>query len=121
LWVPEAAPACHVLYRPGVPRPTLVFHQPVDYWHKPPALPTAAWVGEFDVVIVRAPEEVRGAVDPGLRLAVLGPADPAWEGLGTPNPPELVTRLAFARAAKTPYEIDCLARASRLGVEAHRA
>lgn len=121
LWVPEAAPACHVLYRPGASRPTLVFHQPVDYWHKPPALPSAAWVGEFDVVIVRAPEEVRGAVEPGLRWALLGPADPAWEGLGTPNPPELVTRLAYSRAAKTPYEVDCMARANRLGVQAHRA
>ena len=39
-WAPlQEAPDCFVRYLPGR-RPQLVFHQPADYWHKPPAVPT---------------------------------------------------------------------------------
>ncbi len=41
-------PDCFILYSPGT-RPILLFHQPVDYWYKPPALPTEFWVEHFDV------------------------------------------------------------------------
>ena len=38
-WVPlQDAPDCFIRYLPGR-RPQLVFHQPADYWHKPPELP----------------------------------------------------------------------------------
>ena len=37
-WVPDATPDCFVVHRPGG-RPSLVFHQPDDYWYMPPALP----------------------------------------------------------------------------------
>jgi Xaa-Pro dipeptidase len=37
------------------------------------------------------------------------------------NPPGLVTRLDFDRAAKTPYELVCLREASRLGALGHLA
>src|SRR6185503_20469055 len=41
-------PDCFIVYSPGT-RPILLFHQPVDYWYKPPALPTEFWVGHFDL------------------------------------------------------------------------
>ena len=41
-------PDCFIVYSPGT-RPILLFHQPVDYWYKPPALPTEFWVEHFDL------------------------------------------------------------------------
>lgn len=120
LWVPEAWPGCFVAFEPGR-KPQLFFHQPVDYWYQPPPLPEAAWIGQFDVHIVQSPADVRGLLPGGRRRAVLGPAHPDWDGLGEPNPAGLTAELDYERAAKTPYEIDCLARANRLGAGAHRA
>ncbi len=120
LWVPEAWPGCFVAIEPGH-RPQLYFHQPVDYWYKPPPAPEAPWTAQFDLHIVRQPSELRGLLAAGRRRATLGPAHPDWDGLGEPNPAALTAALDYERAAKTPYEIDCLARASRLGARAHHA
>lgn len=120
LWVPEAWPGCFVAFEPGH-KPQLFFHQPVDYWYQPPPVPEAAWIGQFDVHIVQSPADVRGLLPAGRRRAVLGPAHPDWDGLGDPNPAGLTGELDYQRAAKTPYEIECLARANRLGARAHRA
>jgi Xaa-Pro dipeptidase len=37
------------------------------------------------------------------------------------NPPDLMRRLDFTRAVKTPYEIACLGEANRLGARGHQA
>ncbi|MDH4260054.1 MAG: Xaa-Pro dipeptidase, partial [Gammaproteobacteria bacterium] len=57
-WVPDGSPDCFVVYRPGG-RPSLVFHQPDDYWYLPPALPSGFWVPSFDLKVVRSPAELR--------------------------------------------------------------
>lgn len=120
LWIPEPAPDCCVIFEPGR-QPVLVFHQPVDYWHKAPELPPAWWASRFDLRVVRDPTEVAGHVARGRRWAVLGPlAEPA-AGLGDQSPAGLLARLDWCRAAKTPYELECLRRASRLGARAHGA
>lgn len=120
LWVPEAWPGCFLAIEPGR-KPQLFFHQPVDYWYQPPPVPQADWTKQFDLQVVRRPSDVRALLPAGRRRAVLGPAHPDWDGLGEPNPAALVAALDYDRAAKTPYEIDCLAQASRLGARAHRA
>jgi Xaa-Pro dipeptidase len=118
-WLPDASPDCFVLYRPGA-RPRLVFTQPDDYWYLPPERPEGYWVGHFDLVIVRTPVELRKEVGPG-RWAVLGQPGPATEGLGDHDPPAVTGALDYARAAKTPYEVECMAQATVAGVRAHRA
>lgn len=119
-WLPDASPDCFVVYRPGS-RPRLVFTQPDDYWYLPPALPEGYWVDGFELVIVRSPAELRGKLGPGGRWAVLAEPGPATEGLGEHDPPALTARLDYVRAAKTPYELACMALASAAGVRAHRA
>ncbi|MBP6513725.1 MAG: Xaa-Pro dipeptidase [Steroidobacteraceae bacterium] len=120
LWVPEPAPDCAVVFEPGK-RPVLVFHQAVDYWHAPPELPSAWWARHFDVAVIREPTELPQHVRKGPRWALLGePCGPA-EGLGEPDPAALIAALDWHRAAKTPYELGCLRRASFLGAIAHRA
>lgn len=119
-WLPDASPDCFVVYRPGN-RPKLVFHQPDDYWYLPPALPQGYWVGSFDLVVVRSPSELRRQVGARGRLAVLAEPGPATEGLGDHDPVALVGMQDYARAAKTPYEIECMTQATTAGVRAHQA
>ena len=48
-WVPLLDAAdCWIVYQPGK-QPRLVFLQPVDYWHKPPAIPTDYWTDKFSI------------------------------------------------------------------------
>ncbi len=119
-WLPDASPDCFVVYRPGS-RPQLVFHQPDDYWYLPPALPEGYWVGSFDLEVVRSPVELRRHSEPGGAGRCSASRAAATEGLGDHDPAGLAGRLDYARAAKTPYEIECMALASVAGVRAHRA
>jgi Xaa-Pro dipeptidase len=124
-WAPLLeAPDCYVRYRPGR-RPELVFHQPADYWHKPPEVPTGAWTREFDVVVIREPGQARDLLAAGQRrLAFIGepaPEHAGWNCFSAFNPPALLAYLHYHRAAKTPYELGCMREASRLGARGHAA
>ena len=72
-WAPLLdAPDCFIRYVPGE-RPELLFHQPADYWHKPPVLPAAAWTAEFDIKVIREPGEAKALLDNvNRRLAFVG-------------------------------------------------
>jgi Xaa-Pro dipeptidase len=124
VWAPLAdAPDCFIYFEPGK-RPQLLFHSPPDYWYKPAVLPQAYWTRHFDIRAVGNREAARKALPNDLgRTAYLGDPFPelaSW-GVGAVNPANLVRRLDFERAVKTPYELACLREASRLGVLGHRA
>jgi Xaa-Pro dipeptidase len=78
----------------------------------------------LDIVIVHSTEAAREALPRQLaKTAWIGDALPeldSW-GLAAINPPDLIRRLDYARACKTPYEIACLAEANRIGARGHRA
>jgi Xaa-Pro dipeptidase len=58
-WAPVLeAPDCFIRYLPGR-RPQLLFHQPADYWHKPPEVPAGPWAREFDIHVIREPGQAR--------------------------------------------------------------
>jgi Xaa-Pro dipeptidase len=121
-WVPILDnPQCVLIYRPGS-RPKVLFHQPDDYWHLPARLPDAPWTACVDLETFADPARVREAIAALAHPALVGPrelfADSPERAV---NPPALITRLHFARAVKTPYEIECLRRASDLGVLGHGA
>ena len=69
----------------------------------------------------RSPAELRREVGGKGRWAILGEPAPATEGLGDHDPPAVTGPLDYARAVKTPYEIECMALATVAGVRAHRA
>ncbi len=123
-WAPLLeAPDCFVRYLPGR-RPELLFHQPADYWHKPPELPTADWTREFEITVIREPAQARDLLDAGnRRLAFIGDAPPEFGewGFSAINPAGLLACLHYHRAVKTPYELGCLRVASRLGARGHLA
>ena len=121
-WVPILDnPHCILVYAPGA-RPKVLFHQPKDYWHKAAALPRAPWVALVDLIAMEDPSQA------GAYWAKLGRIAHIGYGRGTAaldpatlNPPDLVTRLHYARAVKSSYELECMRRASELGARGHRA
>ena len=123
-WAPLTdAPCSFVRYLPGE-KPLLCFHQPADYWHKPPELPDAAWLGEFRVEVIRDPGDARDLLDTGRgRIAFIGEWRPEFEawGFAETNPAALLSHLHYHRAVKTPYEIGCMRRASALAARGHLA
>lgn len=123
VWVPLDVPDCLVYFEPGR-TPTLLFHQPTDFWYKVADLPQSWWTRHFDIRptpnIAAARSHLPGNLD---RLAYVGDAFPGlheW-GVGAVNPRRLMRHLDYGRAAKTPYELACMREANRLGALGHQA
>jgi Xaa-Pro dipeptidase len=124
VWVPLSdAPDSFVWFEPGL-RPRLIVHTPRDYWYKPADLPQGYWVERFDVHGAEDLAAARALLPHDLsRAAYVGDPAPkitAW-GPAAVNPRNLMRRLDYFRAAKTPYELVCLRAASRLGARGHLA
>lgn len=126
-WVPLVAePECFVVYAAGG-RPEVIFHQPVDYWHKVPETPNDFWVDQVDLHIVSDEQQSRERVGNLLgntkRIAFIG----EWQERFEPwlpadaNPDGLIERLHFDRAWKTDYEIECIRRANEIAARGHLA
>jgi Xaa-Pro dipeptidase len=121
-WVPILDnPQSVLIYRPGS-RPRVLFHQPDDYWHKPANLPREPWAEAVELIATPDPAAAAGEWAALGRVAYIGPKEcfPAEAG-ATLNDPDLLARLHFDRAVKTPYELECLRRASVLGARGHLA
>jgi Xaa-Pro dipeptidase len=112
-----------VAYAPGT-KPLLCFHQPADYWHLPPALPTGDWLREFRLEVLREPGQARELLGlRGRRVAFVGEWQGAFSdwGFAAVNPLPLLNQLHYERAVKTAYELECMRRASRMAVRGHVA
>lgn len=110
-------------YTPGT-TPLLCFHQPADYWHRPPSLPSGDWVREFRLEVLRDPGQARELLGlAGRRIAFVGEWQAAFEdwGFAAINPAPLLHQLHYDRAVKTAYELQCMRRASDMAVRGHLA
>jgi len=113
-----------LLVRPGH-KPTLFFHQQRDYWHQPPTPPDTA-----DAIDVRVFDSLDALVDGASRAlqsenrtALIGDWSTERTNLSVAevNPQQLLCRLHYGRAYKTRFEIDCMRRATEIGVQGHLA
>ncbi len=119
-WVPIIDnPRCILVYAPGS-TPKLLFYRPNDFWHKPAPLPEAGWTSAVDVIAMDDDSKASAYWAKLGRVAILGPDGPAAEA-ATLNPPELLKRLEYDRAVKSPYELECMRQASLLGARGHAA
>ena len=120
-WVPIIDnPRCVLVYAPGA-RPTVLFYQPNDFWHKPAKVPTAPWTAAVNLVVMSDDSKASAHWARLGRVAFIAPdalpdADPK-----TVNPKDLTALLDYDRAVKTPYELACLRKASELGARGHTA
>jgi Xaa-Pro dipeptidase len=121
-WVPVLDnPRCSLIYTPG-DRPKLLFYQANDYWHQPASLPRAGWTEALEVEPIQDPAKAREQWAGRGRVAFVGPAEVfGSEDRLAVNPADLLTRLHYDRAVKTPYELECMRRANALGALGHRA
>jgi Xaa-Pro dipeptidase len=122
-WIPLLnAPDCWILYQPAKPI-QLLFLQPDDYWHKPPALPAEYWTPHFSITVMREASEARSHVMklPGCALIGEWQAEYTDWGVAEGNPKTLLDRLHYPRACKTAYELECMRLASVRGARGHRA
>jgi Xaa-Pro dipeptidase len=120
-WLPLLeAPGSWLVYTPGH-KPRLVFLQPRDYWHVVPQAPHGYWVDHFDIVVIRNPTDARQHLpsDPA-RCAVIGQPGDGIGGLAPDNPQKVLDYLHYHRAFKTPYELELMREANRIGARAHR-
>jgi Xaa-Pro dipeptidase len=122
VWVPIIDnPRCILVYAPGV-RPTVLFHQPNDFWHKPPKVPTAPWTDAVNMIVMSDDSNAAAHWAKLGRVAFIGPdAMPADADPKCVNPKDLMALLDYDRAVKTPYELACLRKASELGARGHAA
>ena len=119
-WLPlQHHPHSWIAYTPGS-KPVLAYYQPDDYWHVPPSPPEGFWVEHFDIRILREPHEAAAHLPRG-RVAIVGEADAALEGVVPNNPKVLLDELHYQRGYKTAYELDRMRRAQRRAVKGHRA
>lgn len=122
-WLPLTdAHDSFVVYAAGK-KPLLLYYQPDDYWHVPPAPPSGHWVEHFEVRILKTPEQAREELPPAKRRAFVGEWQEEFKdwGFDLKNPERLLNPLHYARAAKTGYELECMRRANRSAIRGHRA
>lgn len=123
-WVPLLEhPHCAIDFRLGE-RPRLIYFQPKDYWHKPPADPEGYWTDAFDIQLATSFEEVISALEGEIdRCALIGEDATCLPALPKSklNPTALIDELHYHRAYKTDYEAECLRRANTLSAAGHLA
>lgn len=113
-----------LLIQPGH-KPKLFFHQQRDYWHQPPAVPDLA--GAIDIVVFDTLDALVdgacSAVERQNRTALIGESSgqPTNLPVAESNPQQLLNHLHYGRAHKTEFEIDCMRRATEIGVRGHLA
>ncbi len=114
---------CYVVFDPKRDKPTLVFSQPADYWHMPPADPTGFWTGSFDIRTAATEDEARAAIGALTthEFAYLGPDNAGVTSGLADNPAAAHAYLDFHRGQKSDYELHCMRAASARGVLGHQA
>jgi len=123
-WLPlTAMPFCYLVYTPGE-KPRLIYYQEKDYWHLPPASPEGFWTAYFDIRIVNSIDDIAELLPLQKdRCILIGEVEDKSHAFGIErlNPNTAINILHYARAIKTPYELECMRAASRRGVAGHRA
>ncbi|HTR55367.1 MAG TPA: Xaa-Pro dipeptidase [Kofleriaceae bacterium] len=115
-WCPLVEPDAYLIVRAGR-KPTLVRTIVDDFWETLAPPESDHFWSAFDTVTIEPGHA--GDVLPGGKSAIVT-RDPGTAPAGEVNPAALVASLDAIRTKKTPYEIECLARAEVRAVRGHR-
>ena len=116
-------PNCWLIVN-GSDKPTLIYYQPVDFWHKVIELEASYWSDFFDIKILAKASEVDKLLPYDKKgFAYIGAHIEVAKALGFEqiNPEALINYLHFHRAYKTPYEHECMRKSNAIAVNGHKA
>ncbi|NVJ50625.1 MAG: Xaa-Pro dipeptidase [Gammaproteobacteria bacterium] len=115
-------PHCHIVI-PQSGKPSLLFYQPVDFWHTVPADPSGEYTQHFDIIKIARPQEALAELPKQGRIVLLGQKEGVLDAVSfsAQNPETLVYPLYWQRAYKSPYEVECIWQANRMAAKAHLA
>lgn len=106
--------------------PQLHWYTPNDYWYLPTSIPDQL-ANSFDHQVHTTPEDLDKAcklvLQGSQRIAYVGPDPSAHLSITNVEPASetLLNQLAYRRAFKTPFEIECMANATAMGAKGHLA
>lgn len=124
VWLPLVdIPNCWLVVN-GEERPTLIYYQPIDFWHKVIELSDSYWNDFFDIKILSnavdvdklLPYDKKGYAYIGGHIEVA-----LALGFENINPEPVLNYMHYHRAYKTPYEHECLRKSNAIAVKGHKA
>lgn len=122
-WLPLVdLPHCWLIIN-GEDKPTLIYYQPVDFWHKVKVLEDSYWNEEFTIKIISNPTDVSKLLPRNKKgYAYIGSNVEVANELGfkSINPESLLNYIHYHRAYKTHYEQECIRRANAIAVKGHK-
>jgi Xaa-Pro dipeptidase len=123
-WLPLTdVPNCWLIVN-GEDKPTLIYYQPVDFWHKVIPLENNYWNDFFEIKILSKASDVEKLLPYDKKgFAYIGAHVEVATVLGFDaiNPEPLLSYMHYHRAYKTKYEQECLRKSNELAVKAHKA
>lgn len=114
-WLPFTLSAETYLVIEADKKPRLVWPIRDDFWHAPNPVPTGEWQDSWDIIPARREDKWCQALPE--KCAWLGPQPQDFAQII----PGLNTYVDFAKAVKTPYEIEAIQRANVRGAKGHLA
>ncbi len=108
----------------GEDKPTLIYYQPVDFWHKVAELEESYWNEFFDVKILTNANDVEKLLPKNKKgFAYIGAHTDIAHALGFEliNPEPTLDYIHYHRAYKTLYEQECLRQSNIVAVVGHKA
>jgi Xaa-Pro dipeptidase len=118
-WLPLPEADAVLVIRAGQ-RPRLVRVVTDDYWESTPVSESDHFWDHFEVATVRAVSDI-GAQLPAGKVAVIASGELGFAAPGPINAAEIIAAIEAVRTRKSPYEIECLAEATRRAVRGHHA
>jgi len=124
VWLPIVdVPNCWLIVN-GEDKPTLIYYQPVDFWHKITPLPDAYWNNFFNIKVLTKASDVEKLLPyDKTDFAYIGEHVEVAKALGFKNinPEPLLNYVHYHRAYKTQYEQECLRKSNAIAVAGHKA
>ena len=117
-WCPAQGEG-HLLVLTRGEKPKLVFFGADDFWHEPPSI-EGFWVEFFDILCIKDLKSRFDSLASLKNAAFIGPDKDVSNSMAS-NPESLVKVMDWLRSYKTPWEVEMLRKANRIGARGHKA
>ena len=122
-WLPLIdIPNCWLIVN-GEDKPTLIYYQPIDFWHKVSPLDESYWGEFFNIKILKRASDVDKLLPYDKKdFAYIGSHIEVATALGFEviNPESMLNYFHYHRAYKSNYELTCMRQSNALAVKAHQ-